>query len=572
MPEDLQYRILGALEAARAGEVVVVRRARLRALLGCLLLGAGETFSVPRLVDAVWGPGAPPSADGLVRVYVSQLRVLLGDDAVVTRPGGYAVADPGERLDAERFRRLVAKAKRRRDEGEDEGAAATFDEALALWSGDVLADTPLAGDAAAAAWQLAELRLQALEERAAAELRLGRHHELIAGLEREVRANLSRERLVEELMLALYRSGRQAEALALYADVRGRLVEELGLEPGQRLRELQSQILRHDPDAAAPSAAEVPKVGSRRLVAVVAAIAVGAVGAGLIGWILTRSASAPAVRANAVVRIDTSRLHVARVTEPPGVPGAVLLTDSGVWVVDTTHRSLDEFNPDSLALIRHISLRSLPHALIDAGGRLWLANGFEGTISRIGSGGRIGPPRRPEPHAVGRLALAYGDGALWIGSQDNRLTRFDPGRGRAVAVIRGPRTPQALTFADGAVWVAQATSVSILRVDAHNHRIGKPIPIGGVPSAIVSAAGSVWALAPAEGKLWQIDPKRGSVTGSISVPGASLLAAAGSTLWVADAPDGTVTRVLPRPDKTVPLSRPLASLAGGPTGIIVTTR
>jgi len=572
MPEDLQYRILGALEAARAGEVVVVRRARLRALLGCLLLGAGETFSVPRLVDAVWGPGAPPSADGLVRVYVSQLRVLLGDDAVVTRPGGYAVADPGERLDAERFRRLVAKAKRRRDEGEDEGAAATFDEALALWSGDVLADTPLAGDAAAAAWQLAELRLQALEERAAAELRLGRHHELIAGLEREVRANPSRERLVEELMLALYRSGRQAEALALYADIRGRLVEELGLEPGQRLRELQSQILRHDPDAAAPSAAEVPKVGSRRLVAVVAAIAVGAVGAGLIGWILTRSASAPAVRANAVVRIDTSRLHVARVTEPPGVPVAVLLTNRGVWVVDTTHRRLDEFDPDNLAAIRQISLRSLPHAMIDAGGRLWLANGFEGTISRIGSGGRIGPPRRPEPHAVGRLALAYGDGALWIGSQDNRLTRFDPVRGRSVAVIRGLRTPQALTFADGAVWVAQATSVSVLRVDAQSHRIVKRIPIGGVPSAIVSAAGSVWALAPAEGKLWQIDPKRGSVTGSISVPGASLLAAAGSTLWVADAPDGTVTRVLPRPDKTVPLSRPLASLAGGPTGIIVTTR
>jgi DNA-binding SARP family transcriptional activator len=572
MPEELEYRILGPL-AVRGGEVIEIRRARLRALLGCLLLGGGDTFSIARLVEAVWGPGAPPSADGLVRVYVSQLRQVLGENAIVTRPGGYAVADPGERLDAERFRRLVDEAKRRRDEGDDDRAAALFDEALALWSGEVLADTPLAEDAAAAAGQLADLRLQAVEEHAAAELRLGRHHELIGVLDREVRANPTSERLVEELMVALYRSGRQTDALAVYADVRRRLVDELGLEPGRGLQELQAQILRHDPELAVPSMAAPPSPpGARRRFAIAAAVVALAGGAGMTGWILTRTAAAPVVRANAVVRFDTGNVRVARVAEPPGVPGALLLTSRGDWVVDTANRRLIEYDPESLASIRHVSLRSLPHALIDAGGTLWLANGVDGTISRLGRRGGIGPPMRPEPHSTGRLALGYGRGSLWIGSQDGRLTRFDPRRGRAVAVIHGVRTPEALAVADGAVWVAQATSVSIVRVDARNDRIAATVPIGGVPSAIVSAAGSVWALAPAEGKLWQIDPRRNSVVGSVAVPGASLLTAAGKALWVADGPDGRLTRLLPLPTRTVVLPRPIASLDAGPTGVVATTK
>lgn len=572
IPEPLEYRILGPLEVIRGGEPLVIGRPRLRAVLGCLLLGAGETLAVPRLVDAVWGPAAPSSADSLVRVYVSQLRQLVGEDAVLTRPGGYAMPDPGERLDAERFRRLVADAGRCGAEGDDEGAARWLTEALALWSGDVLADTPLAGTAAAAAGQLAELRLYAIEERATAELRLGRHHEVVAELEREAGANPTRERLIEELMVALYRSGRQTDALELYADVRKRLIEELGLEPGRPLQELQAQILRHDPDLAAPIHGEPPTpVRSRRRFALVTALAALGVAAGIAGRTLTRAPAAPSVGPNSVVRIDPTKARVARVAGSSGRPGAALVTNKEIWVVDVSHQKLDQLDSQSLSVRRQVSLRSIPHALVGADGRLWLANGFDGTISRVSPRGVVGPSRRPEPHATGRLALASGRRTLWVGSQDGRLTRLDARTGRTVAVIHGIRTPQAITLADGAAWVAQATSVSILRVDARTGRVDAQVPIGGVPAAIVSAAGSVWALAPADGKLWQIDPRRDTVVASLAVPGATLLAAAGRTLWIADGPAGTITRLLPRPATTISLPQPLASLAGGPTAIVAIT-
>lgn len=572
MPEPLQYRILGPLEVTRGGETIVIGRQRLRAVLGCLLLGTGETLAIPGLVDAVWGPAAPSSADSLVRVYVSQLRQLIGDDAVLTRPGGYALADPGERLDAERFRRLVADARRRAAQGDDEGAARSLTEALALWTGEVLADTPLAGTAAAASEQLAELRRYAIEERAAAELRLGHHHEVVAELEREASANPTRERLVEELMVALYRSGRQADALELYAAARRRLVDERGLEPGRRLQELQAQILRHDPDLAVPIHGEPSApVRPKRRSALVTALAAVGVAAGIAGWIFTRASAAPSVGPNAVVRIDTTHARVARVADSSGRPGAVLVTNQEIWVVDVRHLELDQLDPQSLEVRRRVSLSLIPHALVDADGRLWLANGFDGTISRLSPRGAVGPSRRPEPHSTGRLALASGKRALWIGSQDGRLTRLDARSGRAVAIIHGIQTPQAITVADGAVWVAQATSVSILRVDARTNRVDAQVPIGGVPAAIVSAAGWVWALAPAEGKLWQIDPRRNTVVASLAAPGATLLASAGRTLWVADGPAGTITRLLPRPATTISLSQPLASLAGGPTAIVAIT-
>lgn len=571
-PEPLEYRILGPLEVSRGGEPLVIGRPRLRAVLGCLLLGAGKTLAVPRLVDAVWGPAAPSSADSLVRVYVSQLRQLVGDDAILTRPGGYAIADPGERLDAERFRRLVADVGDRSAEGDDERAARSLTEALALWSGEVLADTPLAGTAAAAADQLAELRLFAIEERAAAELRLGRHHEVVSELEREADANPTRERLIEELMVALYRSGRQTDALELYAAVRKRLVDELGLEPGRRLQELQAQILRHDPELAAPIQGEPPTpIRSRRRFVLVTALAALGVGAGIAGWMLNRTPAAPSVGPNSVVRIDPTNARVTQVAGSSGRPGAVLVTNKEIWVVDVSHQKLDQLDPQSLGVRRRFSLRSIPHAIVDADGRVWLANGFDGTISRVSPGGVVGPSRRPEPHSTGRLALASGRRTLWIGSQDGRLTRLDTRRGRTVAVIHGIRTPQAITVADGAAWIAQATSVSILRVDVRTERVDAQIPIGGVPTAIVSAAGSIWALAPTEGKLWQIDPHRKTVVASLAVPGATLLAAAGRTLWVGDGPAGTITRLLPRPATTISLSQPLASLAGGPAAIVATT-
>jgi DNA-binding SARP family transcriptional activator len=570
VPDPLEYRILGPLEVLRAGRPIPISRGRLRALLGSLLLAAGEPVSVLHLVDAVWGPASPASADDLVRVYVSQLRQLLGDGVVLTKPGGYVVDDPGDRLDAERFRRLVALGAQKQRDGDDESAAECFDAAVKLWSGDVLADTPVAGDAAAAAARLAELRLHAIETSAASKLRLARHPEVVADLEREVAANPTRERLIAELMVALYRSDRQTDALALYSDIRLRLVNDLGLDPSPRLQELQTRILNHDPTLASPTFAEESPATSRRRIMVAATGVVVAIAFGGGGWLLARPQATPVVGTEGVVGIDSAHVRVERVGRLSGSPGALRVSADGIWVVDTAKRKLQELDPRLLTVRRRVMLRTLPHTMLAVGGHLWLANESDGTISRVVADG-IGPAIRPEPAATGRLAMAYGTGVLWIGSQDGRVTRFDPRLQRATAVVTGVRTPEALAVADDAVWVASATSVSLLRIDERLGRITARVPIGGVPSAIVFAAGSVWALAPEQGQIWRIDPRGNSVVGSISVPGASLLSAAGPTVWAANAANGTITRVFPASPTVISLSHPLAGLDGGPNGMLVAT-
>ena len=209
---------------------------RQRALLAILLLHANQVVSTDGLVDALWGTQPPPTAANTVQYYVSQLRKLLGADRIVTQPPGYLIrVDPGA-LDLESFERLLAR-----------GDADSLREALALWRGPALADVAYETFAQPEIARLEELRVVAIEKRVDADLDAGRHHELVGELEKLVVEHPLRERLRGQLMLALYRSGRQAEALAAYRAARSALVEELGVEPGQALQELERAMLRHDP-------------------------------------------------------------------------------------------------------------------------------------------------------------------------------------------------------------------------------------------------------------------------------------------------------------------------------------
>jgi DNA-binding SARP family transcriptional activator len=238
-----EFRILGPLEVAAAdGEPLQLGGQKQRALLAVLLLHANEVVSTDFLVDALWGDHPPRTATTSLQNSISALRKLLGADLLVTRAPGYRLVVEPEAIDLVRFERLVASA-RALEPAERSGQ---LREALGLWRGDPLAEVAFEPFAVAEARRLDELRLSALEELFEAELAAGGAAEIVAELESLVARHPLRERLRGQLMLALYNSGRQADALTAYQEARRMLVEELGLEPGPHLQDLHARILRQE--------------------------------------------------------------------------------------------------------------------------------------------------------------------------------------------------------------------------------------------------------------------------------------------------------------------------------------
>jgi DNA-binding SARP family transcriptional activator len=239
----LRVRLLGPVAVARSGRAVEIRGSRPLAVLSLLALRAGERVSIDELVEGIWDDDVPAQARHALHVYISELRSLLGGSAIETRDAGYALCIESDRVDAVLFRTLA----RRINGGPAEETLPELRAALALWHGPALegaAESPLLRSAAAA---LEEQRLDLLERRFAAELEVGLHAQVVGELAELVAASPLRERLRAQLMLALYRCGRQAEALECYRDGRDVLISRLGLEPHRDLRDLEQAILRQDP-------------------------------------------------------------------------------------------------------------------------------------------------------------------------------------------------------------------------------------------------------------------------------------------------------------------------------------
>jgi predicted ATPase/DNA-binding SARP family transcriptional activator len=241
----MEFRILGPLEVAEDDRQLQFGGSRERALLAVLLIHPGEVVSADRLIEELWGDDLPGNPSNALQVVVSRVRKAVGPGRLVTRVPGYLLeVRPGER-DADRFSQLVAEA-RRAGTADTGRAVALLDEALGLWRGPALAEFAADGFAREEIARLEEERIRAVELKAAAELALGRHAELVAGLKALVAANPLRERLRGHLMLALYRSGRQGEALRVFQEGRTVLVDELGVDPGPELQALHQQILLQD--------------------------------------------------------------------------------------------------------------------------------------------------------------------------------------------------------------------------------------------------------------------------------------------------------------------------------------
>jgi DNA-binding SARP family transcriptional activator len=292
----MRFLILGPLEVRGEDGLVALGGIKLRALLAVLLLHANEAVSAERLALALWGDEATSGAAKTVQVHVWRLRKALADPKLIaTTPAGYCLRVDPDELDAIQFERLAHDGSCALADAQPERAAAVLREALALWRGPALGE--LAGEpfAQAEIARLEEQRLAALDTRIQADMALGRHAMLIGELHRLVAAHRTRERLAAQLMLALYRCGRQTDALQTYQDTRRVLVNEIGVEPGPRLRELQEAILRHD--VALRAGGDLPVLATERDTATVAPVSGAAGGsrgaAGPLRLPLARALDAP---------------------------------------------------------------------------------------------------------------------------------------------------------------------------------------------------------------------------------------------------------------------------------------
>jgi DNA-binding SARP family transcriptional activator len=253
----MEFRILGPLEVSDEGGQVSLGGGKPRALLAVLLLHPNEVVSADRLIDELWGEDLPKRAAAALRVNVSRLRKALAQDVLATRAPGYVIRVEPEELDLHRFERLVDEGRSLLARDLPADASERLRDALSLWRGPALADFAYASFAQTAIARLEEIRLAAVELRIDADLALGRHDELVGELEALVAEHPLRERLRGHLMTALYRSGRQAEALDAYKDARRALVDELGIEPSTALQELERAILRQEPALNLPATVPV---------------------------------------------------------------------------------------------------------------------------------------------------------------------------------------------------------------------------------------------------------------------------------------------------------------------------
>ena len=555
-----------------------------------LLLHAREVVSSDRLIDALWGEHPPEDAQTALHAHVSRVRKALAEpDVLVTRPPGYVLEIGDDQLDLRRFEQLAAEGRRLLAAGEPERAAAELRAALGLWRGRALADLEDAPFAAAVAPALGEARLEAQETRIEADLARGEHAALVPELDALVRAHPLRERPRGQLMLALHRSGRQAEALQAYDDGRRRLAEELGLEPGAPLRRLQAEILADVPEPAPgepparPHAGTAPRRTRRRRALVGGAAAAVALAAGAVavagrdddGGTAPR---APAARGAALVQVDPRTGAVLRTVPAGRTPGAVAAGEGAVWAIDVDGQTISRV--DARGAAATFATGATPVDLAAGAGALWVASGgpVGGTqaagpvatvLARIDPATRTVRSRIRLPRSGGATTelaedrVAVEPDAVWAIAPDYAVVRIDPRTDRIVATIRGLQA-RAVAAGDGGVWVLGMDG-RIARIDRVRNRVATR---GRVPASSVGGlavgGGSAWVGAPADGAVWQVRPGPRLVMRTIDVgPGVGDLAFGAGALWAVNPLRGTLTRVDPAAGRVVRTFR----LGGAPRAV-----
>ena len=551
-------------------------------MLGVLLLHVGEVVSIEALIDGVWGEVAPRSARHMVHEYVSRIRSALGETLISTRAPGYIVERDGCELDVSRFAECVVAARSALEEKRGDAALRLFDEALGLWRGDVLSDLALEGDARAAAARLDDQRRAVQSERVDVALALGHHRELIPDLERAVVTEPLDERARCQLMLALYRDGRQTDALARYREGRSRLVEEFGIEPGIELRALEQAILQHDPELALPLTGETPSEeedsalpyplpARRRLGVAAAAVIAVAAALGTIG-LAARNDGHPIVAADgdSVAVLDAATGRSLGSVPVNSRPGAITFGAGSVWVSLPDSRTVSRISPVSRQVVASIPLDVAAQGLASAGADVWavgsaLTDTFL-TLDRIDptfeSASRVG--RLPVVIAGDIGSVAGRGGTVFVAPRSGLLTRIDAHDGHTLGRVDPNASPKSIAVGFGSSWLAYREANLVVRVD----RSGAitPIPVGRGPSAIAIGARAVWVANELDGTVKSIDPATSAVITTFRVGNApSAIAAGGGSVWVANTGDGTLTRI---DERTSRVARAV-QIGGSPQALVV---
>jgi YVTN family beta-propeller protein len=553
--DTMKFRILGPFEVSKRGQPLEVGAGKQRALLALLLLRVGEVVSTDQLIDALWDERPPASAVNSVHIYVSQLRKAL-DGRLETRGRGYRLALEPEQLDLGRFERLLGEGRALLAAGEAERAAETLRAALALWRGPPLSDFASEPFAQSEIARLEELRLGALEERIEADLAIGRHAELVSELEALVRQHPLRERLRGQFMLALYRSGRQTEALAAYQQARRMLAEELGLEPGRRLQELEGAILRQDAQLDPPSQVAIPLARARRksrmLIATGAVLLLSAAVA-VAGIELTRedSPGLSSASANSVGAIDAKSNRLLAEVPVGNGPTSLAVGEGSVWVTNAQDRSVSRIDPRTRSVLQRIDIGVDPSGIAVGAGAVWVANSLDGTVSRIDP--QTNREVKAIPVGVTPTALAVGGGAVWVTSTEERsVTRIDAVRSRVLKRIPTGALGRGIAVGGGSVWVTDGSSQSVVRIDSRRGSIVQTLSVGNGPTGVAFGDGSVWVANSLDGTVSRIDPDRNRVTATIPVgEGPDGIAVGSGVVWVSGEFSEAIVRIDPAENRVV---------------------
>jgi YVTN family beta-propeller protein len=632
----MRYRVLGSLEAEADGGPVVLGGQKERLLLALLLTRPNQVVPVEALLRGLWGEQPPPTAAKTLQSHVMRLRRALepgrargaAGEVLVTREPGYLLrVEPGA-LDAARFEEQAAAGRRALADGSVELAGSLLREALGLWRGQAFQEFTGSDVMVAEADRLAELRLVALEDRLEADLQLGRHRELVAELEGLVREQPLRERLWAQLLLALYRSGRQADALAAYQRARKVLVEELGIDPGAELGRLHAAILAQDPtldlrsDPSGAARRRLGRAGREEGAQVLrlfgseppARAAAGALAkaSGEVGHQAGVGAEAqPAHQGEQVVSLaDGGRSHLHGVQAQPadqlvevrrpggrrrvvparlrrpgwrlaaaGLVVAVLVStalvagraaDRGAGVAAIASHSLGLIGARSSRLGGQVALEGRPGQVAAGAGAVWVVDAEGGTVARVDAAARRVVQRIP----VGRdpAGVATGNGAVWVTtSGDRSVSWVNPTTNTVVKTILVGNGPTGIALGDGAVWVANSLDDSVSRINADTGKVVATISVGGTPSGVAVGLGAVWVSNTTDGTVSRISPSSNAVVHPIPVgTGPRAIAVGAGAVWVANGLDGTVSRIDPASGAvvaTVGVGDGPSAVAVGPGGV-----
>jgi YVTN family beta-propeller protein len=552
----VRFFLLGPFEVREDDRQIPVTGRRQKVLLALLLLRPGEVVARDRLIEELWRGNPPPTAENALHGLVAQVRKLLefsDRPMLITRAPGYALEVDPKAIDIHQFESIVDQGHVSLAEGRNEVAAELLREALALWRGrpfDDLGDAPFVQAEAA---RLEELRLRALEDRIEADLGIGHAEDLVSELQVLVGREPYRERLRSQLMRALYRSGRQAEALASYRDARRLFVGELGIEPSPELQALERAILQQDASLLGPVQKGRPARG-RRLRRVGGAVAGLLVIGGVVAAVLSftggsNRATLSSARPDSVAVIDPKTNRLVDVIPVGSTPIAVAVGAGSVWVVNSQDGTLSRIDPGTRRVTRTIGLGTPVSDVAVGFGSVWVANGTAGSLTRVDprSNAPVATLRQTEEEPLvspAALGVATGEGSVWLASGTKRLLRIDPATGRTIATVRVPAGPLAVAVGDGAVWVGSLAR-RVSRIEPNTNELTASIPVGDESEGIVAGNGAVWATVCCD-SVWRIDPTTNVLTGTVAVGATPSGVATGEgSVWVASYGDGTVSRINP---------------------------